>query len=208
MIPVVVISADKEIIELAKECSNFDVIGVLDPQSNAQALGLPVLGTDNAWPKLVLKHTDLKAILAIDPPRMRKKLTAHYGIDSLATLVSSNAYISPSAKLGNGCLVQQGTKIMSEVRIGMACKVNVNVTVHHDTVIADFCTLAPESLLLGKIKVEERVFIGAGAIILPKVHIGKNSIIGAGAVVVKDVPANSTVCGVPAKPLIKKIEKE
>ena len=199
MIPIVVISADKEIIELAKEHSDFDVIGVLDPNSRAQALGVPVLGADNAWGELLSKYTNLKAILAPDPPKLKEKLAAHYGIDSLATLVSEDAYISPSAKLGKGCLVQQGTKIMSEARIGMACKVNVNVTVHHDTVIGDFCTLAPGSLLLGKVKVEERVFVGAGAIVLPKINIGKDSIIGAGAVVVKDVPANSTVCGVPAR---------
>lgn len=198
MIPVVVISADKEIIELAKERSDFDVIGVLDPKPRAQALGLPVLGADNAWGKLVSKYTNLKAILTTDPPKIKEKLAAHYGIDSLATLVSRDAYISPSAKLGNGCLVQQGTKIMSDVRIGIACKINVNVTVHHDTIIGNFCTLAPGSLLLGAVKVEERVFIGAGAILLPKVHIGKDAIIGAGAVVIKDVPANSTVCGVPA----------
>ena len=207
MIPVVVVSADKEIIELAKECGDFNVIGILDPQLDAQALGLPILGADNAWPKLVLKYADLKAILALDSPKMKEKLAAYYGIDSLANLISSDAYISPSAKLDKGCLVQRGTKIMSDARIGVACKVNVNVTVHHDTAIGDFCTLAPGSQLLGAIKVEDRVFIGAGAIILPKVHIGKDSVIGAGAVVVEDIPAYSTVCGVPARPLIKNIDE-
>jgi acetyltransferase-like isoleucine patch superfamily enzyme len=40
-------------------------------------------------------------------------------------------------------------------------------------------------------------------VILPKITIGHHVTIGAGAVVIKDVPDNTTVTGVPAKPLIR-----
>ncbi len=43
------------------------------------------------------------------------------------------------------------------------------------------------------------VFIGAGAKILGSLTVGDNAVIGANAVVVKDVPANCTVVGVPAR---------
>lgn len=43
--------------------------------------------------------------------------------------------------------------------------------------------------------------IGAGAIILPGVRIGSKVIVGAGAVVAKNVPDNSVVVGVPARPI-------
>jgi acetyltransferase-like isoleucine patch superfamily enzyme len=49
------------------------------------------------------------------------------------------------------------------------------------------------------IVVEDSVWIASGAIITPGVTIGKNSIVGANAVVTSDVPANSIVCGVPAR---------
>ena len=55
-----------------------------------------------------------------------------------------------------------------------------------------------------KIIVEDDVWIGNGAILLSGVNVGRGSIIGAGSVVTKDVPANSIVAGVPAKPLRKK----
>ena len=43
--------------------------------------------------------------------------------------------------------------------------------------------------------------IGTGAKILQQLTIADNVIVGAGAVVVKDVDENSTVVGVPAKPI-------
>lgn len=52
---------------------------------------------------------------------------------------------------------------------------------------------------IGKIKIEDNVFIGANVTVLPNVKIGKNAIIGASSVVTKDVPENSVVVGNPAK---------
>lgn len=46
---------------------------------------------------------------------------------------------------------------------------------------------------------EDDCWIGAGVIILPGVTIGEMAIVGAGAVVTKNVLANSTVTGIPAK---------
>ena len=56
---------------------------------------------------------------------------------------------------------------------------------------------------VGKIDVRDNVFIGEGATILPNVCIGPNAIVAAGAVVSRDVPANTVVGGVPAKPVAK-----
>lgn len=52
-------------------------------------------------------------------------------------------------------------------------------------------------------KVEDDVLIGAGSLIIGPHTIGKNAKIGAGAVVLRDVPANSTAVGIPAR-IIKK----
>jgi acetyltransferase-like isoleucine patch superfamily enzyme len=52
---------------------------------------------------------------------------------------------------------------------------------HVDTYIGDNCS------------------IGIGAIILPGVRIGDSAVVGAGSVVTKDVPANATVAGNPAR---------
>jgi maltose O-acetyltransferase len=41
--------------------------------------------------------------------------------------------------------------------------------------------------------------IGGGSVILPGVTVGPGALVGAGSVVTRDVPANTTVCGNPAR---------
>ena len=47
----------------------------------------------------------------------------------------------------------------------------------------------------------DRVFVGAGAKILGAVTVGSGARVGANAVVVHDVPADTTVVGIPARPV-------
>lgn len=56
-------------------------------------------------------------------------------------------------------------------------------------------------MMASSILIQENAWIGAGATILPGITIGKNSVVAAGAVVSKDVPENTIVGGIPAKPL-------
>jgi len=52
---------------------------------------------------------------------------------------------------------------------------------------------------IGRVKIGNRVFIGAGVIILPGVVIGNDVIIGAGSVVTRDIPSESVAAGNPAR---------
>lgn len=54
---------------------------------------------------------------------------------------------------------------------------------------------------LGCIEIMDNVYISTAARINANVRIGKNCIITAGSVVTSDIPENSVVAGVPAKPI-------
>ena len=89
-----------------------------------------------------------------------------------------------------GIFIQHGYCTDISVRsIGENCWINQRVT---------FGYLGQDCPTVGN-----NVRVGVGAIILGNVTIGDNVNIGAGAVVVKDVPANTTVVGQPARYITK-----
>ena len=54
---------------------------------------------------------------------------------------------------------------------------------------------------IGKVTIQDRVFVGASAIILPGVIIGSDVIIGAGSIVTEDIPSGVVAAGNPARVL-------
>lgn len=56
---------------------------------------------------------------------------------------------------------------------------------------------------IGKIKIRNNVFIGAGSVVLPNVTIGNDVVIGANSTVTHDIPDNSVAAGCPARVIQK-----
>ncbi len=103
--------------------------------------------------------------------------------------------IHPAAKIGKGFFIDHGMSVV----IGETAEVGDNVTLYQGV------TLGGTGKEKGKRHptLGNNIVVGSGAKILGPVKIGDNSKIGAGAVVLRDVPANSTVVGVPGKAVVR-----
>lgn len=99
--------------------------------------------------------------------------------------------IHPGAKIGNGFFIDHGMGVV----IGETAIIGDNVLLYQGV------TLGGTGKEKGKRHptVGDNVVIGAGAKVLGNITISDNSYIGSNAVVIKDVPANSTVVGVPGR---------
>ena len=99
--------------------------------------------------------------------------------------------IHPGAKIGKGLFIDHGMGVV----VGETAIIGDNVLLYQGA------TLGGTGIVKGKRHptVGNNVVIGAGAKVLGNITIGDNSYIGANAVVIKDVPANSTVVGVPGR---------
>ncbi len=151
---IAVISADKEIAELCGEFSDLQLVGFFDPASAAAISGISHLGADSNWESVRAACPGLKVVVALDPPMVKQRAVEFFGLQNLATLISEHAFVSASASIGTGCILQRGVSVMADARIGLACKINLNASVHHDCVVGDFCTIAPGAMLLGYVLVD------------------------------------------------------
>lgn len=99
--------------------------------------------------------------------------------------------IHPGATIGKRFFIDHGMGVV----IGETCEIGDNVLIYQGV------TLGGTGKESGKRHptIGDNVLIGAGAKVLGSINIGNNSKIGSGSVVVHDVPAFSTVVGVPAK---------
>lgn len=99
--------------------------------------------------------------------------------------------IHPAARIGRGVMIDHAHSIV----IGETAVVGDNVSMLHSV------TLGGTGKQDGDRhpKIGDGVMIGAGAKILGNIHVGHCSRIAAGSVVLQDVPACSTVAGVPAR---------
>jgi sugar O-acyltransferase (sialic acid O-acetyltransferase NeuD family) len=118
-----------------------------------------------------------------------------------AGLTHPSAWVTGSARFGQGLIVGPFTNISSDCVIGDHVTVNGHCSIGHDAVVGDFVTLSCHVDLTGGVKVGAGGFFGSGARVLPRVKIGEGCTIGAGAVVVRGAPDGATLYAAPARRL-------
>ena len=109
--------------------------------------------------------------------------------------------LSEFARFVTGIEIHPGALIGRRVFIdhGMGVVIGETAIVGDDVTMYQGVTLGGTGKERGKRHptIENNVVIGGGAKILGNITVGRNCNIGAGSVVLRDVPANSTVVGVP-----------
>lgn len=115
------------------------------------------------------------------------------------TLVHPTAALSDSVSLGEGAIVGARSVLTSDIEVGDHVHLGVGSVVSHDCTVGDYVSLGPGCLVAGVVRIAEGAQLGVGTVVSDRVAVGAWSIAGAGAVIVDDVPADSTVVGVPAR---------
>lgn len=99
--------------------------------------------------------------------------------------------INPAARIGKGIFIDHATGLV----VGETAVIGDNVSILHGVTLGGTGKEGSDR----HPKIGNGVLIGAGAKILGNIHIGNCSRVAAGSVVLKEVPAKTTVAGVPAR---------
>jgi UDP-perosamine 4-acetyltransferase len=157
------------------------------------------LGGDEVLGDLVTQTTE--AFVAIGDNRTRQRLATtltQLGF-RLVTAVHPKATVSSAATVGSNVVIVAGAVVNAYACIEDGAILNTACSVDHDCRIGAFAHVAPGVHLAGTVDVGEGAFLGVGTSVIPGRRIGAWATVGAGSVVVRDVEAEQTVYGVPAR---------
>lgn len=160
----------------------------------------PVVGIINDFLMSPLSYDGV--IVGIGNNQIRNKISEEilFRKIKLTTLIHPSASVSRHAQVGPGCVIVAGAVINAYAEIGRGVIVNTNASVDHDCRIGNYVHISPGANVAGGVSIGDNSWIGIGACVKQQISIGSSVVVGAGAAVVKNIPDDSMVMGIPARP--------
>jgi len=198
----------KVLIDILQHDGKYSIEGLLDSNKDLcgrKIMGLPVLGDESLLPAMGRRWIThfFVAIAGVGDNKPRKRLfelALYHGLKPIR-IVHPSACISDFSAINVGTTVMANAVVNAGTEIGKNAIINTGSIIEHDCVICDHVHVATGARLASSCRVEAGAHIGVGATVLQSTTIGENAIIGAGAVVIDDVPPETVVIGIPARPL-------
>lgn len=193
------------IIELInKSTPTWNILGLIEYKENIGQMhyGYPVIG-DDTWFKNV---DNIHCAIAIGNPEVRKKVRndlREYNI-IYPNIIDPTAVIAKDCILGEGNMILGSTRLGPGSRMGDFCLLVGSCVIGHDSTVGNYVDIMNFASVLRGVQVSDMAMINTGATVLQNTKVGTSATVGAGTVVIKDVPANNTVFGVPARTIFSK----
>lgn len=145
--------------EIAESIGIYDAISFLDDNSPA------AIGRINDYSKY-LDEYDM-AIVAIGNSVIRAELiekleTAGYAIP---VLIHPRAYVSPSAVIDKGTIVEPMAIIHTDVKVGAGCIISAGTIINHNAVVGNVCHLNCGTIICARTIVDDSTKTDCGQII-------------------------------------------
>lgn len=184
----------------------WEIVGFFDEKISTGAYrDVPVLG---AWDWLQQHmQQDFEFICTIGNPVNKKRIVARLTEEyraRFATIVHPTVVAAADATIGVGTIIAPYCIIQPLANVGNHIFCGGGTYIGHDAAVGDFTALNPHAIISGQVRIEPMAYIGTGATIIQNLHLGAGCVVAAGSAVFNDVPAETSVAGVPARAFYKK----
>jgi sugar O-acyltransferase, sialic acid O-acetyltransferase NeuD family len=119
---------------------------------------------------------------------------------SVASYVSSHAFVWRNVEIGENCFVFENNVLQYHVKLGNNVILWSGNHVGHRTQIEDNCFISSHVVISGYCTIGKNSFLGVNSCLNDHIIIGQDCVIGSGSVVVKNTEAGMVYVGNPAKP--------
>lgn len=144
-------------------------------------------------------------MVAVADSKEREKI-----VKKLPTNTNYFSFIHPSTlimskdiKIGEGSFIGANSILTTNITLGNHAILNRGVQIGHDSMIGNFFSAMPGSVVSGNVRIGDKVYMGNNSSIREKTIICSDVIIGSNATVVKNIITGGVYIGVPAKFLKK-----
>ncbi|MGM0581194.1 MAG: NeuD/PglB/VioB family sugar acetyltransferase [Bacteroidota bacterium] len=184
--------------QLIKKGYPYHFLGFFDDDDKSAEFGKSYLGDTeklNNWDR------PISIALAIGDGKTRKKVVDRITnpMVEFSKVVSPHAIFNDIINIGKGSIICAGANLTTNIKVEEFVVINLNATIGHDCHLRSFSSVMPGANLAGDVKLNECTFVGSGANVLNGIEMAENSVLGAGGVLTKNLGANKTAVGVPAK---------
>ena len=193
------------VLDAARAGQDWSVVGFVDPDAHSalQAMGIAWLGNDDAAAAGLRGRNCVLAVGGIAGAERRMAIARHYETEGViwARVVHPRAVVAAGSTVSPGATILAGAVVNPGASVGPHCIVNTGAIVEHDVELHPFAHIGPGAVVGGGTTIGKGAYVGLGARVRDHLHVGAGAIVGMGAVVVSDVPVDTVVVGVPARPI-------
>ena len=158
------VGVDRDFENLIYENKGFFLGYLTDFKSKRYKSSNKVLGKERLsdWIKIKKKFNP-DVFIVIDEGKTRESLKKKIFKSNVKNLVmyktEIDAKVLKNFKNKKGIIIQKNCFISSNVTIEEGVKIHVGSQIHHDVVIKKYVTIAPSSIILGKVKIDNYSYI-------------------------------------------------
>jgi sugar O-acyltransferase (sialic acid O-acetyltransferase NeuD family) len=142
-----------------------------------------------------------EVLVTIGDSQLKSEMVSRLPIDTkYFTFIHPTAQImSDDVIINEGCFIGANSIITCNVKLGKHSLLNRGVHIGHDSVVGDYFSAMPGSIVSGNVIIGNKVYMGTNSTIREKIKITDNVVIGLNSGVLKDINKSGVYVGTPVK---------